>query len=71
MNTTWEEKVTLIIAVQGPSGSDLRWNHEFLKRKPKRVTYKDLSCIFYSFRMRAKFARDFPIHSTTSGSMDT
>ena len=40
MNTTWEEKVTLIIAVQCPSGSDLRWNHDFLKRKPKRVTQK-------------------------------
>ena len=35
MNTTWEEKVTLIIAVQC---SDLRWNHDFLKRKPRRVT---------------------------------
>ena len=33
MNTTWEERDSLIIAVQG-----LRWNHDFLKRKPRRVT---------------------------------
>ena len=39
MNTTWEERDTLIIAVQGPSGSDLRWNHDFLKQKPRRVTW--------------------------------
>ena len=38
MNTTWEEKITLIIAVQGPIGSDLRRNHDFLKRKPRHVT---------------------------------
>lgn len=38
MNTTWEERDTLIIAVQGPSGSDLGWHHDFLKRKPRRVT---------------------------------
>ena len=38
MNTTWEEKVTLIIAVQGHPGSDLRWNHDFLIWKPERVT---------------------------------
>ena len=38
MNTAWEERDTLIIAVQGPSGSDLRWHHDFLKWKPRRVT---------------------------------
>ena len=38
MNTTWEERDALIIAVQGPSGSDLGWHHDFLKRKPRRVT---------------------------------
>ena len=40
MNTTWEERDALIIAVQGPSGSDLGWHHDFLKRKPRRVTLK-------------------------------
>ena len=40
MNTAWEERDTLIIAVQGPSGSDLRWHHDFLKWKPRRVTSK-------------------------------
>ena len=41
MNTTWEERDTLIIAVQGPSGSDLGWHHDFLKRKPRRVTCRE------------------------------